>query len=97
MGRIVCALGVHDETFTLFFRCRVVAFGVAALPDDGGVILVENDLARRYIDPGGEVFASLSARRPLLAEIPCHPKYGGGLAIYCTRMVLFGPARPTTP
>ena len=65
----------------------------ASLRDDVGVLLIENDLARRFVDPDGDVLATLDARRPRLAEPTCHPTYSNQVGLLCARMVLFGPAR----
>ena len=61
------------------------------LPKQTGVMLVENVVAERYLDPDGKVVAALASDRPRLADIPCHPSYGREVALFCTRMILFGP------
>jgi len=66
---------------------------VDQLPPQSGVLLVENAIAERYLDPDGQVAAALAARRPRLADIPCHPTYGPEIALFCTRMILYGPVR----
>src|SRR5262245_51387999 len=68
-----------------------VLAGLDRLPAETGVLLVENVLAARSVDPDGEVVRTLAARRPRLADIPCHPTYGAEVALLCPRMIPVGP------
>jgi hypothetical protein len=66
---------------------------VDRLPPESRVLLVLNDVARSN-DPGGGVVAALTSRRSLIRELPCPGDAGSGRGLVCSRMLLFGPARP---
>lgn len=95
---VVTPLGLLDRDFAQQEgELPAVLHSLERLPPDSGVLLVENIVASRYLDPEGKVVAALEARRPRLADIPCHPTYGPEVALFCTRMILFGPARAAGP
>ena len=88
---------IHRELAHNRGEMAAVMAGVETLPRVTGVLYVENALASKYFDPEGQVLAALDAERPRLAEPPCHPTLGPEVGLYCTRMVLFGPAREPSP
>jgi hypothetical protein len=91
----VTPLGLLDRDFAQKHgELAAVLMSLNRLPKDEGVMLVQNIVAERYLDPDGAIVAALSLQRPRLADIPCHPTYGPEVSLYCTRMILFGPARP---
>jgi hypothetical protein len=88
----VAPLGLFDRHIAgAQGEMAAVLHSLERLPTHAGVLLVENALAERYLDPNGEVASALEARRPRLADIPCHPTYGPEIALFCTRMILYGP------
>ena len=72
--------------------------GIAALedlkrlPDTDRVLLVLNDLAIQHTDRPGFVLSALQLQRPVVSEIPCRAEPEAGPSLFCTRLVLFGPA-----
>jgi hypothetical protein len=66
---------------------------VAALPRDARLLLMCNDLASE-VDGRDAVIAVLSARRPLLRELPCREQPVPGESLLCRRLLLFGPESP---
>ena len=66
---------------------------LAGLPPDARVLLVLNGLATRHADPADLVLRRLARDRQLRREIPCHAYPVPGDALFCERMLLFGPAR----
>lgn len=94
----VTALGLLDRDLAIEEgEITAVLHSLTRLPKDTGVMLVQNVIADRYIDPDGRVIAALAAERPRLADVPCHPTYGPEVALFCTRLILFGPVRGRGP
>jgi 4-amino-4-deoxy-L-arabinose transferase-like glycosyltransferase len=89
----VVPLGLFDRdaAYAAHSEMAGVRAGLARLPRDQGVMLIENAVADRWLDPHHEVATTLAAQRPTLAEIRCHPRLGPEVALFCTRIVLFGP------
>jgi len=70
---------------------------LTAVPASERVLFVENALASTYIDPDGQVRTVLDGSRPRLAEVPCHPTRVAEVGVYCTHMILYGPAKTPPP